>query len=390
MSTVEQTVRRPAAAPAHKPVVEMPTPEPRKPVVRRLLTLLVVLLLIGVGLAVATHFYLDSLQYESTDDAFIDGHIVSVSPQVSARVQDVLVNDNQQVKKGDVLVQLDPTDFQVVLEQTKATERSMVSRIAQARTQLEVKKADVGEAEAELNVALTNSTNMDKDYHRFAGLDPRARSEQQFDNATAAMRSGAATVQQARAKLAGAQAQVDDAMAAVQTAIADAAKASADARQAGIQLGYCTMVSPQDGVVTRKTIETGMYVTIGQPILSVVPTDVWVTANFKETQLDLLRPGQPVTINVDAYPEHPFHGTVDSIQYGTGSKFTLLPPENATGNFVKVVQRVPVKIVFNAGEIGDVGHPLALGMSVEPYVTVQPRPTLWSALGLNPTKQPAP
>ncbi|HUB26223.1 MAG TPA: HlyD family secretion protein [Tepidisphaeraceae bacterium] len=388
MSTVEQTVRRPSAVPAPRPTPSVS--EPPKRLLRRFVSLMILVLAIGVGLTVAAKYYLDSLQYQSTDDAFIDGHIVTISPQVSARVLNVLVNDNQPVKQGDVLVQLDPTDYQVVLDQTKATEASMVSRVAEARTQLDVKKADVGEAEAELNVALTNATNMDKDYNRFAGLDPRARSQQQFDNATAAMRSSAATVQQARAKLAGAQAQVVDATAAVQTAIADAAKASADTRQAATQLGYCTITAPQDGIVTRKTIESGMYLTLGQPIMSIVPTDVWVTANYKETQLDQIHPGQATTIYIDAYPEQVFHGTVDSIQYGTGSKFTLLPPENATGNFVKVVQRVPVKIVFDPGELAKFNRPLALGMSVEPYVTVQQRPTIWMALGLVSGKTSSP
>jgi membrane fusion protein, multidrug efflux system len=376
MSTVEQPIRRAASvAPPNS------TAAPRRSI-RRAVTILVILSLVVVGAIMGGNFYLDSRQFEWTDDAIIDGHIIAISPQVAARVKSVLVEDNQPVKAGDLLVQLDPTDYQVVLDQKKATEASMLSRISQARTQLEVAGANVGQARAEVNVALTNAKNMDQDYDRFKGLDPRARSQQQLDNATAAQRSASATVQQAQAKLTAAQSQVDDAAAAVQTAIADAQKASADRRQAEIQLGYCQITAPQDGVVTRKSIEAGMYVELGQPLFSIVPTDVWVTANFKETQLDNMRPGQPVLIDVDAYPEHQFHGKVESIQYGTGSKFTLLPPENATGNFVKVVQRVPVKIVFDPGQVGDEGRPLALGMSVEPSVRVRPRETFWSLFGI--------
>ena len=352
--------------------------KPKKPPFYKRPVLMAVL--IGVFLLAAivvTVWYLNARQFESTDDAFIDGHTIPVSPQVAGPVKEVLIDDNFHVKAGDVLVKLDPRDYQVVLDQKRDTEKSMQSKVEQARTQYKVAEANVGEAQAEVDVAQTTAANAERDFQRFQALDERARSQQQFDNATATQKSSAATVQQARAKLLAAQAQVLDAQAAVGTAEADARKAADDTRQAEINLGYCTITAPEDGVVTKKNVEPGMYLSVGQALFSIVPTEVWVTANFKETQLDLMRPGDPVTIKVDAYPEKEFRGRVDSIQTGTGSKFTLLPPENATGNFVKVVQRVPVKIVFDPGETGDQEHVLAPGMSVEPKIrvrNVEPRP----------------
>jgi membrane fusion protein, multidrug efflux system len=389
MSPTEQAERRPAPTIPKRipspPIAAVPlAPAPVVPVrnrssLRRAVTAIIIISLLAVGAVVAVKFWLDSRQYEWTDDAIIDGHIISISPQVSARVLSVSVNDNQQVKKGDVLVQLDPTDFQVVLDQRKATEDSMRGKLQQAGTQLEVAKANVGEAKAELDVAMTNALNTDQDYQRMLGLDTRARSQQQMDNTTAAQRSAAATVGEAKAKVAAAEAQVMDAQAFQITTQSDVDKAVADRHQAEIQLGYCVITAPEDGVITRKAIEAGMYVTVGQPLFSIVPSDVWITANFKETQLDFMRPGQPVLVVVDAYPEKTYQGHVQSIQSGTGSKFTLLPPENATGNFVKVVQRVPVKIVFDPGQVE--GLPLSPGMSAEPKVKVRSWESLSALLG---------
>jgi membrane fusion protein (multidrug efflux system) len=259
----------------------------------------------------------------------------------------------------------------VVLDQDRATEAAARGRLQEARTQVAVTQANVGEAKAEFDAALTNAQNMQEDYQRFTRLDPRARSQQQMDNSSAAQRSTAATVEQARAKVEAAQAQVVDSQASIVTAQANLAKAEADTLEAQIQLSYCKIIAPENGTITHKSVEAGQYLEIGQPLFSIVPTDVWVTANYKETQLDLMHPGEAVTISVDAYPEHEFRGHVQSIQNGTGSKFTLLPPENATGNFVKVVQRVPVKIVFEPGQTNDPNHPLGLGMSVIARVKVR-------------------
>jgi membrane fusion protein, multidrug efflux system len=378
MSVTETTQRRALPLPAEVEAARTP----RKGLLKRIFPALVILSIITVGALLAVRWWLDARQYESTDDAFIDGDIIPISPQVAARVVSVAVVDNQHVRKGDLLVALDPTDYQVTLDQKQAVELSMRGKVTQAKTELAVAEANVGQAEAELNVAKTNALNMQQTYDRMAGLDPQARSQQQMDNATADQRTSAATVQQGQAKVVAAQAQVADATSAVATAQADVLKAAADTHQAEIQLSYCTIDAPCDGTITRKSVEPGMYLSVGQPLFSIVPSDVWVTANFKETQLDLMRPGQEVSLYVDAYPEKVYHGRVESIQRGTGSRFSLLPAENATGNFVKVVQRVPVKIVFDSAELAETDQPMAPGMSVVPSVKVRAWQPLWVALGL--------
>jgi membrane fusion protein (multidrug efflux system) len=338
----------------------------KRPVPMILLGAILLVLIVG---GILLWLYLR--QFESTDDAFIDGRVVQISPKLAEVVKAVHVDDNWHVKAGDLLVELDPRDEQAALDQAKAAEAAARGKLAQAQTQVQVAQAKIGEAEAMVTVARTNAENADRDYQRFMALDPRARSQQQIDNATAAQRSSAAQVQQAQANLKAAQAQAADADQAVKTAQADVAKAAADVLRAQLNLGYCQIVAPVEGIVTRKNVEPGQYVQVAQPMFSIVPTDVWVTANFKETQLDHMRVGQPVDIKVDAYSELKLHGKVDSIQNGTGQRFTLLPPENATGNYVKVVQRVPVKVVFDPGELAHAHHLLAPGLSVTPKVHVR-------------------
>jgi membrane fusion protein (multidrug efflux system) len=192
-----------------------------------------------------------------------------------------------------------------------------------------------------------------------------------MDNATAAQKSTAAQVREARAKVKAAQAQADDAVIAVESAKGNVTTAQGALEQARNNVDYCTITADSDGLITRKDVEPGMYVQVGQQLFSLVPTDVWVTANFKETQLDRIQPGQAVTIAVDAFAGRKITGKVQSIQNGTGARFSLLPPENATGNYVKVVQRVPVKIVLDPGQNDDPTHLLSPGMSVEPKVKVR-------------------
>jgi membrane fusion protein (multidrug efflux system) len=327
--------------------------------------------LLIVGIIVGIVWWLHARQFESTDDAFIDGHVIAISPNVAATVGSVYIDDNWRVKKGDLLVQLDPKDYQVVVDQMQANLAAANDKLQQATVQLSVARANVGEAQAQLQIAQANSENADRDYARFSQLSERARSQQQLDSATAAQKSSAAQVEQAKAHLLAQQASVGDAEVAIKSAQAGVATADANLSQAKINLGYTRITAPEDGMITKKNVEPGMYVEKAQPLFSIVPANVWVTANYKETQLDLMRVGQPVTIEVDAYSDRVFHGKVDSFQNGTGERFTLLPPENATGNYVKVVQRIPVKIVFDDGELNDQNHQLALGMSVIPKVKVR-------------------
>jgi membrane fusion protein (multidrug efflux system) len=337
--------------------------------------LLGLLLVLMVGGAIAgTLYWLHARQFESTDDAAIEGRVIPISPQVPARVQAVRVEDNSPVHKGDVLVELDPTDYRVALEQARATEAAARGRLDEAKAQIAAATAGRDEAEADIAVAEANAGNAASDLKRYqdvAESNPAAVSKQQLGNVVATQRSTQALVAQAKAKLAAAEAKTLTAQAAVEGAQGDLAKASADVHRADVNLTYCTITAPEDGRITRKNVEPGSYVQTGQALLALVPPDVWVTANFKETQLEQVRPGQSVNVTVDAYPAQRFTGKVDSIQSGTGSRFSVLPAENATGNFVKVVQRVPVKITLDPGQAQDKDRVLAPGMSVVPEVKVR-------------------
>jgi len=346
--------------------------KPKKPpFYKRLIPMLILSAVVLVAIIVGVLYWLHARQFEATDDAFIDVHYVTISPNVAATVAAVRVDDNQRVKKGDLLVELDPRDYQVIVDQMTANLLGARERVSEAQVQLNVAKANIAEADAEVAVAQANADNAQRDYQRFVSLNPLSRSQEQVDNATASTKTATASVAQAKAKLAASQASEKDSEMAIRIQQAAEKTAEANVRQAQINLGYCTITSPIDGMVTRKNVEAGDYVDKAQPLFSVVPTQVWVTANYKEEQLDLMRVGQDVSITVDAYSGKEFHGKVDSIQNGTGGVFTLLPPENATGNYVKIVQRVPVKIVFNPGELDHADVLLAPGMSVESKVKVR-------------------
>jgi membrane fusion protein (multidrug efflux system) len=399
--------------------------------------------------------------HESTDDAFVDGQVIQITPQVAANVLAVHVADNQVVKKGDLLVELDPRDVQAKLEQaraalaeaqtrhsaarsnvelTRASTRAGVrqatsgmeaarasvggargavstaaGRARQARAAVATAEANVERARAEVEAAQAEATRAAADVERYRQLlELDEVSRQQFDAAQAAARSSEAQLVAARARVAAAETAVAEARAgaaAAEGAVAEAQSGVATAQahvgeasgrleqantgpqqiavseseaatagatienaraavaEAELQLSYTKIVAPEDGRVTMKSIEIGQLAQVGQPMMALVTSDLWVTANFKETQLDQIRPGQPAEITIDAYPGRTFRGHVDSIQSGSGAAFSLLPPENATGNYVKVVQRVPVKIVFD--EQPEPALALGPGMSAEPEVRVR-------------------
>jgi membrane fusion protein (multidrug efflux system) len=319
-------------------------------------------------------YWLHARNFESTDDAFIDGHVIPISPQVSALVSAVHVDDNQLVHKGDLLIELDPTDYQAALAQMQGAEASAKGKLEQAKTSVAAAQSAVAQAQAQLDAAQVNLDISNRDLQRYQGLDERAKSQQQLDTTTAAQKTADAQVQQAKAQFATAQTQVTSAQASILAAQGDYQKAQADTNRARINLGYCRIVASSDGRVTNKAVEAGIYVTSSSQLFELIPSDVWVVANFKETQLDLMRPGQTVTIKIDAYPDREFRGKVQSIQAGTGSRFSVIPSENATGNFVKVVQRIPVKIEFDGDANSDPNHLLSPGMSVEPVVQVRDGP----------------
>jgi len=259
-------------------------------------------------------YFLFAAPSASTDDAAIEAHVVPVSAKVAGHVARVLTDDNQQVKAGDLLAELDPRDFQTRLDQAKGKVAS--DRAVSAKTEADFKRAQA-----------------------LFARDEASKQELEHEQAAA------------------------------EAARADQAQSEAALRQAELDLSYTKITAPESGRVTRKAVEPGAYVSIGQAMLALVPDDVWVVANFKETQLTHMRAGQPAEIRVDAYPDQRLRGHVDSIQAGTGARFSLLPAENATGNFVKIVQRVPVKIVLD--DKPGAGRTLAPGMSVEATVDLR-------------------
>ncbi len=422
--------------------------------------------LVLVGLLAGIPYYRYAISHESTDDAFIDGTILPISPRVAGHVARVYVTDNQKVAAGDLLVEIDPRDFQARLDAaeaklqaaesasrtrdielkltsttakagleyakaTVAAARAMVqnaqalaaaakSQKNEAYAQASFAKAALAQAKAEIMAVEASYQQASLDLKRYqemakshtispqqlnhalttqrmaaaqlkASKSKIATQQAMVQRAQAALKSAEDHVRQAQAQVIARQAQIEQAIARLASARpvpvrvaqsssraeesrADVKKAQAEVEQARLNLSYTLIHAPAAGYVTKKSVDPGNFVQVGQSLMAIVPPQVWVTANFKETQLTHIRPGQPVTISVDTYPDAIFHGHVDSIQQGTGSRFSLLPPENATGNFVKVVQRIPVKILFDRPE-EFAKYRLVPGMSVEPTVDIQAKGT---------------
>jgi membrane fusion protein (multidrug efflux system) len=346
-----------------------PAPAVKKPVNRLLIvaggTVLALALLGGLI------FWLNARNYESTDDAFVDAQIVRLSPQVAGRVTQVLVLDNQQVAVGQPMVTIDSTDLQTHVAQAEAQRAQAQAQVDNARAQIAVNQASYEQAMADVAAAEATADNAARDLARYRNLEkvnPAAVAQQQFDQAEATARQTSAqrdaAVRAARSKAE----QVKASRTQVAAGEDQVRAANSQLGEANINLGYTQIVAPILGHVAQKNVAVGDYVQPGSELLAIVPIDVWVTANFKETQLAHMRVGQAVSVHVDACPQDRFRAHVDSIQRGAGQAFAILPPENATGNFVKVVQRVPVKIVFDHPPAD---CPLGPGMSVEPSVRVR-------------------
>jgi membrane fusion protein (multidrug efflux system) len=374
-----------------------------------------ILLLLVLGLF-AWHYF---ASYESTDDAQVDGHVNSVSARVSGHVTKLNVEDNQYVEKGTVLVEIDPADYQVSVEQAQAqyadaqaqastaginvpmTNVNTSSQVASAQAGVANAKAGIAAArqqfeaaKAQTAEAVANNVKAQNDLARYKQLiDKQEISQQQYDQAVANSQASAATVEAARASADAAKAQIEQAQGKLLQANADlraaqtapqmmqatrsrALSAEANAQQkkaqldqARLNLDYTKITAPVTGVVSNRTVEVGQNVQAGQEMMKIIPLeDLWVTANFKETQLRHMKAGQRADIEVDANGKT-YKGHVDSIAGASGARFSLLPPENATGNYVKVVQRIPVKIVFEQDQLK--GHELRPGMSVTPKVWIK-------------------
>ena len=406
-----------------------------------------VVALILIGVAIAVWYYLQSQYYESTDNAFVDGDIIQLSPRVAGQVLKVNVADNQHVNKGDVLAELDPADYQArlaeaqgklndtlakgsgaqsnlalasgvtdaVLIQTNAALEAARDQIAVLKARLDQDQATIRVAEAAVQQAVARRAAAEAEAKRAEADAVRYRtlfakdevSKQMLDRAETDSRATAANSEAAAQLIAGAQAQLAQAKAVqastlaslriterqvvqadgrvkeaqagpdqvrsrqsdVQSFRAQAEQQRGAVEQARLNLSYTRIVAPDSGYITRKAVQPGNIVQVGQALMALVSDRIWVAANFKETQLTHMRPGQSVELRMDAYPQQKFRGRVDSIQAGSGARFSLLPPENATGNYVKVVQRVPVKIVFVDPPPANLK--IGPGMSIVPKVRVR-------------------
>jgi membrane fusion protein, multidrug efflux system len=338
---------------------------------------------LAVLLFFAMDYLLMFMTHESTDDAFIAAHVVSIAPRISGQVVAVRVLDNQMVRSNDLLVEIDPSTYAITVAQKQAAAASQDANVktVYAVDELMHKKVATAEAsarkaQADADAAASTAKRVAADFQRMEELRKQNTvSQQEFDAAQAANTKAQADLKSAQENMDEENSKVNEAKttlvaseAEIGLAAAQWQEAQTNVASAQLDLSYTRIFAPCDGRITRKQVEAGVYVQTGQQLLSIVPTDVWVVANFKESQLKNMRTNQPVTVEIDALGGREFRAHVDSVQAGSGAAFSLLPPENATGNFVKVVQRVPVKILFDEPLPAD--HTLGPGLSVTPSVRV--------------------
>ena len=315
-----------------------------KKIRRRIALVFVIILLICSGI-----YIINEMKYESTDDAYVENISVSVSPKVSGQIENVYIKDNQYVKAGELVATIDSADYKVKVDQAAANYEKI--------------KYNQSNAKANLIAAESNIELAKKDLDRYKNLyDKGAVSKQTLDAAEVKYNNAKAGLTQAQQSL----------LSENNKTVADAylANAKAAKEKAELDLSYTKIYAPQSGTVASRRVEKGMYVNVGSPLFSLVPDEVWVVANFKENQLRYMKPGQKVDIKIDTYPDHVFEGKIDSIQRASGAKSSLFPPENAVGSFVKIVQRIPVKIVFTE-KIDKEKYNVVPGMSVVPRVRVK-------------------
>ena len=295
----------------------------------------IIFLICGIFYAVHTVYY------KSTDDAFIEGHVITVAPRVSGPVMKLNIDDNQEVKKGDLLLEIDPNDYQAKLKETRA--------------KLDEAKAALINSENQVTKTLSDLEYAQADFERYSKTFERGiSSKQEYDSSLNKL-----TAAQSNSK--SAKARYDELTASIK-------RLEAEVEQDELNLSYTKIYASSDGRITNRSVEQGNYVQVAQPMFSIVPEKMWIVANFKETQLANMKPGQPVQIKIDTYGGKKFQGKVDSIQRSTGARASLFPPENAVGSYVKIVQRVPVKIVFTE----DISkYNIVPGMSVVPEVKVK-------------------
>jgi membrane fusion protein (multidrug efflux system) len=354
---------------------------------KKAIAFILVLVLIGIG-AVGLRYYLRYKEtHIETDDAFVDGRIHVIASKVSGTVKALRVNDNQFIKKNEPLLEIDPADYDVRVREARSAFEVEKERSSEIRNRVDTAKKQLAEIVASSEAARAN-VELQKANLELAKVNLE-RSEtllqkqviprQQYDNAkttydvaTAQLKSSQNLAKQVEAALETQRMLIKQTESGLLTQEAQIQQREAVLHGARLNLGYTKLCAPADGYITKRTVEIGNQIQAGQPLMSVVPLsreEIWITANYKETQLEKVRPGQKVEIKVDTFPGKTFNGRVESIMSGTGGAFSLFPPENATGNYVKIVQRVPVKIVLEKGE--DTGHLLRIGMSVVPTILVE-------------------
>jgi len=360
-----------ASAPEAKP---QQAPQPRKPRQRIPVWTLAVA---GALITVAAYIYVPGLYVVETDDASLQADTVSVVPKVAAYVSALHVTDNSSFKTGELLVELDPRDFQAAVDIAAANLQSAQAAETVADAQLAEQSQVIASDEANLTGDRGTLTFATQQLDRFTQLANEGYgTTERAQQAQSDIAQQQAALRRDTAILSAAQAQQAVLSGQVEVAKANVAHAQAALAQAQLNLSYTRIYAPSDGTVASRSVEVGNYVQPGQTLFSAVPHEIYVIANFKETQLDHMKAGQPVTIHVDAFPNRALHGHIDSFQRGTGSNFALLPPENATGNFVKIVQRVPVKILIDDADRDP--RLFGPGMSVEATVTIR-TPPRWLA-----------
>jgi membrane fusion protein, multidrug efflux system len=369
MSQIHKVEAQPVAAVAPAPAA---APAGKTPPNFRVLGVVAVIALLALG--AGGRMWYRSLHYVETENAYVSGHVHPVSPRIAGVVSRVLVQDNQTVKAGDVIAELDPADQQVKVEQIEAQIASAEQQVLQAAAQVAQVQAQAGAASALVVQSEAQLLRAKQDAERFGQLynsQMKAVSKAELDAATAARAGAGADLAARRGTVDAARAQIVAASSAQAVARAQVKVLQAQLKDARQQLAYNRIVAPVAGRIGKRSVEVGARVQPGQQLAAIVEDDVWVTANFKETQLAKLQPGQAVSIEIDALPGHHLVGRVESFSPASGNQFALLPADNATGNFTKIVQRVPVKIVLDAAEVKKLNGRLVPGMSALAEVDVQ-------------------
>jgi membrane fusion protein (multidrug efflux system) len=345
--------------------------EPERPRSKKPLIILGIVIAVAAVAAFVVWFARRNLV--TTDDAYTDGNVVVMAPKVSGYVVALWVNDNTRVRKGDLLLRIDPRDYLTARDNASAQLALAKAQLETAENSLRIARvqypAQLLSAEAQQQSAAAALQQAQASYSRQHSVDRRATTQESIDTATSQQLSTEAGLNSAKAQVTVARLvpeQIQQAVNAVTERRAAVQQANAQLEQADLNLSYTDVHSPSDGFITLRSVQLGTYLTAGQTMFLIVTPDVWVTANFKESQLGRMRPGDAVDLELDAYSGFKLQGHVQSIQYGSGSRFSAFPAENATGNFVKIVQRVPVKIVIDEGL--DPNRPLPLGLSVVPVV----------------------